>query len=267
MIGVLGHVIKPTIFPDGTVQVWKLSDELIEKLKSVSGEIEVYWEYQSDSELVPVLQLAYLIENIVNATNNFYELVLNCPFLPYGRQDKDVSNTSCFGLNVFMDLVFIKYNVVKTVDVHNPSFNFTHSWYRDRAFENTIPFTEINKVITQLGIDVVLFPDKGAAARYNQMSAKEVVIADKVRNQLTGEIVGIQIFEPYKLTGKNVLVVDDICDGGRTFIELAAEAKKYTPLTMSLWTTHGIYSKGKDCLYQAGYKTLHNIFELRKQII
>jgi phosphoribosylpyrophosphate synthetase len=49
---------------------------------------------------------------------------------------------------------------------------------------------------------------------------------------------------------ENFVVIDDICDGGTTFIELAKilpKAKLY------LFTTYGIYSKGMDVLLDAGY--------------
>jgi ribose-phosphate pyrophosphokinase len=259
MISVLNHVIKPTIFPDGTVQVWKLSDELIGQIKEkIFGDaLEIKWDYEHDGELIQVMQLRDLVQPLCAC-----EVVLYCPFLPYGRQDKDISNDTCFGLHTFLNLVSIGFNELMTVDMHN--MNCYGGFHCGLKIFNSTPYYEINNVIKERSIDVLLFPDKGASTRYPQLSAKDIVVADKIRNQATGEIVGIQIFEPYKLTGKNVLVVDDICDGGRTFIELSAAAKKYTPLTMSLWTTHGIYSKGKDCLYQAGYKTLHNFFELRK---
>ena len=43
-------------------------------------------------------------------------------------------------------------------------------------------------------------------------------------------------------------IVDDICDGGRTFIELAKEIKKQTNTPIYLIVTHGIFSAGFDKL-------------------
>ena len=47
---------------------------------------------------------------------------------------------------------------------------------------------------------------------------------------------------------KKVLIVDDICDGGRTFIELAKVLRAKGAETVDLYTTHGIYSKGTKVL-------------------
>ena len=47
------------------------------------------------------------------------------------------------------------------------------------------------------------------------------------------------------------LIIDDICDGGGTFLQLKNTVFKNTPL--ALYTTHGIYSKG--------FKKLNRNFE------
>ena len=48
------------------------------------------------------------------------------------------------------------------------------------------------------------------------------------------------------------MMVDDICDGGGTFCWTASELKKYKPMSVALYVTHGIFSKGVDCLFDAG---------------
>jgi ribose-phosphate pyrophosphokinase len=44
----------------------------------------------------------------------------------------------------------------------------------------------------------------------------------------------------------NFLIVDDICDGGRTFIELAKVLRPLTNGSIFLYVTHGIFSQGLD---------------------
>ncbi|RYF48025.1 MAG: phosphoribosyltransferase [Cytophagaceae bacterium] len=51
-----------------------------------------------------------------------------------------------------------------------------------------------------------------------------------------------------RLGGFESLIVDDICDGGGTFIGLAAELRKLNPERISLAVSHGIFSKGIDPL-------------------
>jgi ribose-phosphate pyrophosphokinase len=46
------------------------------------------------------------------------------------------------------------------------------------------------------------------------------------------------------------VIVDDICDGGGTFVGLA-ETIGRPASSMRLWTTHGIYSRGLGALLDA----------------
>ena len=46
--------------------------------------------------------------------------------------------------------------------------------------------------------------------------------------------------------GKNCLIVDDICDGGRTFTDLAKKLNDKGAKELYLFVSHGIFSKGYD---------------------
>ena len=48
-------------------------------------------------------------------------------------------------------------------------------------------------------------------------------------------------------------MIDDICDGGRTFIECAKLLKAAGVGSMALYVSHGIFSKGLDPLENAGF--------------
>ena len=65
----------------------------------------------------------------------------------------------------------------------------------------------------------------------------------KTRDVTTGQITGCGV-ECDDLTGKKVLMVDDISDGGATFYYLAKEIQKLNPEGIGLHVTHGIFSKG-----------------------
>ena len=52
------------------------------------------------------------------------------------------------------------------------------------------------------------------------------------------------------IDNQDCLIVDDICDGGGTFIGLAEELKKKGAGKLYLAVTHGIFSKGFDGLDQ-----------------
>jgi ribose-phosphate pyrophosphokinase len=95
--------------------------------------------------------------------------------------------------------------------------------------------------------DAVISPDAGAEKRAGavaRMLGLPLLHAWKTRDVATGAIAGFG-FEGLFAKDLHCLVVDDICDGGGTFVGLADllfEAK------LDLWTTHGFYSKGTAAL-------------------
>lgn len=48
------------------------------------------------------------------------------------------------------------------------------------------------------------------------------------------------------------MIIDDICDGGATFIDLARQLSKCDPKSITLFVTHGIFRNGTNDLYDAG---------------
>lgn len=235
-----------TKFPDGTSQVWKLEDNLYE-YDQFSGDPEILWMFESEAEIMHVVQLAHLVDKLTKCES----VTLKVPYLPYGRQDKDISNTTSFALHSFSSILY-HTNIcrVETFDAHS---NVQTNTYIDSE-----PATAFHKAI--FAHDVVCFPDKGALARYsNSFKNVPMIYCEKVRNQLTGEITGLQVVNPENidLDGVDILIVDDICDGGMTFIKVAEALKPFTPHAIDLAVSHGLFSKGKDVLYDAGINMIY----------
>lgn len=98
---------------------------------------------------------------------------------------------------------------------------------------------------------VWLVPDKGAVDKaYNAIKGTDfkghIVECTKKRDIKTGKIVETNIPAEVIFEDDPCIVVDDICDGGYTFIELAKAAKKRGAGRMYLLVTHGIFSHGLD---------------------
>lgn len=96
---------------------------------------------------------------------------------------------------------------------------------------------------------VLVSPDAGALKKVYDVAKSfnitNVVTAGKVRNIETGQIVRTEVPDLSKYVGKRFLIVDDICDGGRTFIELAKAIQEQLPSAKCyLCVTHGIFSAG-----------------------
>lgn len=108
---------------------------------------------------------------------------------------------------------------------------------------------------------VLVSPDGGALKKIFACSKAleniPVVRADKSRDTNTGNITGTYIVNPEVLKDKHAIIVDDICDGGYTFIKLAEEIRKVNPTKkIILYVTHGIFSKGLEPLIEGGIDLL-----------
>lgn len=236
MIKLNGNIITPTIFPDGTSQVWKIAGLDIENKHNT-----VTWNFENEAEVIQVCQLGDLLGR---------RATIYIPFLPYGRQDKKISNETTFGLATFMQIINIFYGKIDTLDAHS------NQWFSART-ESHYPENEIANAIEATGCDSVCFPDNGAMLRYE--IPLRTIILDKTRDQTTGDILGLEIKSGNNFVKNSVvLIVDDICDGGRTFIEAAKLLYKQGASEVNLYTTHGIYSKGIEVLREAGIKHIFN---------
>jgi ribose-phosphate pyrophosphokinase len=105
---------------------------------------------------------------------------------------------------------------------------------------------------------VLVSPDAGAmkkVAKIAKIFNCPMITASKIRNPQNGEITGTEIHIPNEFIGRKFLIVDDLIDGGRTFIELAKAirtANNGEATSIDLYVTHGIFSKGIDVLHDAG---------------
>ena len=184
---------------------------------------------------------------------------LKIPYLPYGRQDRVCYPGEAFALEAFRDLL-PPHTYLETWDCHSPV-----AFKLFPRLTNT-PASNFVKRISLAPDTVLVSPDKGALARTagcargrvfgpdlgrgrvigpDLVSERPILLADKVRDPDTGKITGMEIVSGPTLNGEeDLLMVDDICDGGRTFIELAKILRPLTRGKIMLYVTHGIFSQG-----------------------
>jgi ribose-phosphate pyrophosphokinase len=96
---------------------------------------------------------------------------------------------------------------------------------------------------------VLVSPDAGAYKKVFDVAKKfgidKIITATKVRDVKTGQILRTEIPTLDQHANLKYVIVDDICDGGRTFIELAKAIKGSRPTAeIYLIATHGIFSGG-----------------------
>lgn len=208
----------PTLYNDYVINVnFKSSDDLIDLMLEVDAARRFY---KSDVKIHAVIK-----------------------YFPYARQDRVMKVGESHSLRVIADLInSLKLDKVTVVDPHSDVvealINNLNVIRQHEALSSTIEVMDY---------DYLIAPDAGALKKIYKSSELfniPVICAKKTRIH-GGEVkVDLDQRDFYRLQGKKILVVDDICDGGRTFTELAM----IFPLSSSpdLYVTHGIFSKGKD---------------------
>jgi ribose-phosphate pyrophosphokinase len=100
----------------------------------------------------------------------------------------------------------------------------------------------------------LISPDAGALKKIYDVSkaigCKSVIVANKLRDMETSKIIRTEVpgLDDTPVS-KNFVICDDICDGGRTFIEIAKAIQEVRPRSIFndkiyLCVTHGIFSAG-----------------------
>ena len=206
-----------------------------------------------------IVELFLVIDAVKNIHKN--RITLELPYIPFGRQDRHTTKTSAFSLKVFADIINgFALDEVKTLTPHsNVSELLINNLKVEEPLQELATFIKHNSLCRDA---VIVAPDAGAEKRAYVMAAavgiKDVYVCSKRRNAVTGEIVCM--VAPVIPSGCNIIVVDDICDGGTTFIEL----EKVLPRdrkSLSLFVSHGIFSKGMGVLHKYDFVHAVNLVE------
>ena len=169
------------------------------------------------------------------------------PYFPYARQDRVCNAGEALSVKVMANIINgLNFNSVGVVDPHSPvtlaAIDRVYTWGQYEVFHAmNLSWREIT----------IVAPDMGAGKKAEdfakRVGAAGVLYCNKTRELSTGKITGLEVFGETK--GKRLVVLDDICDGGRTFIELfGAIQAKGRPEGIELFVTHGIFSKGIEVL-------------------
>lgn len=253
MILVNDVFINFTKFPSGETHLRKplISIDDIFKTRQVT------LKFESNDDIINLL----LLDNYFKQYEITY--ILTSLYLPSSRQDRvqgNESNTLEVYTNLFKSLT--QCDRILYLDPHSSAAPAALGCL---GRELTVPLPSMLENLTN---PVFVSPDFGALKR-TRSYAKEspVLIADKVRDYVTGEITKTELVNPKEeYQNRPFIVTDDICDGGRTFIELAKvlQAEYGDDVELHLYVTHGFFTKGTDVLTEAGYDSISYQNDMQK---
>jgi len=241
----LAHFI--TRFPDGTSQIWNIPKHFFRV-----SDNRIMWCYQSDSELMVLKQLTMLLNDYVDVERELF-----ISYLPYARQDKEISNTTCFGLIPFAHFLNeMDFNQIVILDPHSDMV-FKHLANATAIY----PYQALGQIIEVFKPTMICYPDKGAYAKYKSIYGERynlpIMHVEKERNQTTGAVtINRIVTNGHDIEDQNIIIVDDICDGGATFIQLTHKLKELRCASVDLFVTHGLFTKGTQILHLAGIRNV-----------
>jgi ribose-phosphate pyrophosphokinase len=131
-------------------------------------------------------------------------------------------------------------------------------------------WTGDGKIISDMSNIIFLSPDAGALKKVHKVadnfqSKYDVVVCTKHRD-LNGKLSKTTVPLTDEMMDKDLFIVDDICDGGGTFINIARIIKENEQFKgrVYLIVTHGIFSRGFEDLakYFNGIYTTNSISEV-----
>ena len=188
---------------------------------------------------------------------NTVRKTLFLPFVPCARQDRRMTEDEPLSAKIVAEFInMMAFDEVWILDPHSDvivnlldncyvysNHSFVEAALLDFYTQNPQHVRHVSIVSPDAGSNkkvkdllVYLNGDSGDYPPY------PLIKCDKDRDVTTGHIKGFEICSG-TVTDRLCVIVDDICDGGGTFIGLAKKLKKAGASQVILIATHGVFSK------------------------
>jgi ribose-phosphate pyrophosphokinase len=229
MLKINGKIFGNEEFRNG--EAIYIKPELSEDLNTIT------MSFQDNRDIANLVMANIYLDTVVPGC----EKRLIMPYIPYSRMDRD-TNDQIFSLKYFAQLInSMNFSKVIVGDPHSKVSLELIKNLEEVNIEDTIR----EKVVKELNLQAIMFPDKGARSKYVEKYATlcsefDVVYGEKKRDLANrGKIVGYDIFtKGIDLTGKNVLIVDDLSSFGNTFKFASKALKDCGAENVYLFVTH-----------------------------
>jgi len=187
-------------------------------------------------DLCNVVTAAEILRNLGRVEPTWF-----IPYFPFGRHDRRRERGDGLELKVALDLV--SHLDVVTMDPHSDVLG------QLRHIPQVAVVDCMNKhfgIFDEPAGQVVVIPDHGGVKKAAAwLDGRDVAQGFKKRDPSTGSLSGFDV-DRGDFHGCPCLIVDDICDGGGTFIGLADVLKDRGAGALTLAVSHGLFTKGTE---------------------
>ncbi len=226
--------------PLGKVTIQKFSDGEIQTVfqESIRGDM-VFLVQSTFSPSDNLMELLLMIDAARRASA--YKVIAVIPYYGYARQDRKDKPRVAIGSKLVANMLTAAgANRVVTMDLHAPQIQ----GYFDIPVDHLDSSAIFIPYIEQLKLENLTFaaPDVGSANRIREIASyfeAEMVICDKHRKR-ANEIASMVVIGD--VTGKDIVLIDDICDTGGTLAKSAGLLKEKGARSVRALCTHPVLS-------------------------
>ncbi|HYV55213.1 MAG TPA: ribose-phosphate pyrophosphokinase [Chitinophagaceae bacterium] len=224
----------------GRINIQKFSDGEICPifLESVRGDY-VFLVQSTHSPTDNLMELLLMIDAARRASA--YKIIAVIPYYGYSRQDRKDKPRVAIGSKLVANLLTAAgTDRVITMDLHAPQIQ----GYFDIPVDHLDSSAVFIPYIQSLRLENLTFaaPDVGAANRIREIASyfeAEMVICDKHRKR-ANEIASMMVIGDVE--GKDIVLIDDICDTGGTLVKSAALLREKGARSVRALITHPVLS-------------------------
>jgi len=181
---------------------------------------------------------AILAANQVLRDAGIKHVQLTCPYILGGRSDAKFKPNQSFDLKIVAQIInSCGFDRVFIVDPHSA---VTPALINNCYYANVLDWFDKKYLRPD---SVLISPDAGAYKKMVSVAEKlnlPLIAANKARLDDGSPAINFSM----DVVDDHCVIMDDICDGGRTFIALGKALKDLGAASVTLVVTHGIFSYG-----------------------
>lgn len=214
-------------------------------------------EFQPSFEETVRGQDVFIIQSTMPPTDNLFELLLMVdaakrasarkivaviPYFGFARQDRKDKPRVAIGARLVANMLMAAgIDRIMTMDLHADQIQGFFEVPVDHLYGSTIFYPEIEKIFSE-GNMIMAAPDAGGAKRANSYSKRMntgLAICHKHRKR-ANEVAEMTVIGDVK--GKNVVLVDDMCDTAGTLTTAADLFMEKGAASVRAFCTHAVLS-------------------------